>query len=50
LSSETSSSALQNPQPNPQRAASDRGHHIPIISVFEDCVSEALYDRPIITD
>lgn len=38
LSSEASSSILPNLQPQLQRAASDRGHHVPILSIFEDAV------------
>ncbi|KAF2792735.1 hypothetical protein K505DRAFT_325977 [Melanomma pulvis-pyrius CBS 109.77] len=37
LSSDASSTILQ----NAQRAPSDRGHHIPILSVFEDALNDA---------
>ncbi|KAF2854654.1 hypothetical protein T440DRAFT_464791 [Plenodomus tracheiphilus IPT5] len=39
LSSESSSNAFQ--MSKNQRAASDRGHHIPILSVFEDALNDA---------
>ncbi|KAF2280874.1 uncharacterized protein EI97DRAFT_389003 [Westerdykella ornata] len=39
-SSEACSAILSEPQPKPQRAASDRGHHIPIISAFEDSLND----------
>lgn len=39
LSSEASSNVFR--LPDNQRAASDRGHHIPILSVFEDALNDA---------
>jgi hypothetical protein len=41
LSSETSSSIPVKHEFDQQRAASDRGHHVPILSVFEDVVCGA---------
>ncbi|KAF2749620.1 hypothetical protein M011DRAFT_474979 [Sporormia fimetaria CBS 119925] len=39
-SAETSSSRAINAPANPPRPTSDRGHHIPILSVFEDALNE----------
>ncbi|PSN65609.1 hypothetical protein BS50DRAFT_575587 [Corynespora cassiicola Philippines] len=40
ISSETSSSILQLQKPT-QRATSERGHHVPILSAFEDALNDA---------
>ncbi|KAF2708550.1 hypothetical protein K504DRAFT_380369 [Pleomassaria siparia CBS 279.74] len=41
LSSDASSAVVHNALQNTQRAPSDRGHHIPILSIFEDALNDA---------